>query len=56
MDLVLAGVVNMPGVHVTIGKTFHQHLTNVQDVLDKLRQAGLHLKPGKCTFFQEEVR
>ena len=40
---------------VIIGKTFHQYLTNVRDVLDKLRQAGLRSKPGKCTFFQEEV-
>ena len=60
MDLVLAGakwstcLVYLDDI-VTIGKTFHQHLTNVRDVLDKLRQAGLRLKPGKCTFFQEEV-
>ena len=60
MDVMLAGakwstcLVYMDDI-VIIGKTFHQHLTNVQDVLDKLRQAGLHLKPGKCTFFQEEV-
>ena len=60
MDLVLAGakwstcLVYLDDI-VIIGKTFHQHLTNVRDVLDMLRQAGLHLKPGKCTFFQEEV-
>ena len=37
---------------VIVGKTFHQHLVNVHDGLDKLRQAGLCLKPGKCAFFQ----
>ena len=40
---------------VIVGKTFHQHLANVRDVLDKLRQAGLHLKPGKCAFLQAKV-
>jgi len=60
MDLVLAGakwstcLVYLDDI-VIIGKTFHQHLTNVRDVLDKLRQARLRLKPGKCTFFQKEV-
>ena len=35
---------------VIVGKTFHQHLANTRDVLDKLRQAGLCLKPGNVLF------
>ena len=35
--------------------TFHQHLANVHDGLDKLRQARLCLKPGKCDFLLAKV-
>ena len=40
---------------VIVGRTFEQHLGNVKDLLEKLRQAGLRLKPGKCAFFQNEL-
>ena len=40
---------------VIVGKTFHPHLANVRDVLDKMRQAGLCLKPGKCAFLLAKV-
>ena len=60
IDLVLAGVkwsaclVYLDGI-VIAGMTFHQHLANVRDVLDKLRQAGLRLKPGKCAFLLAKI-
>ena len=59
MDLVLAGakwstyLVYLDDSAI-VGRMFQEHLGNVQDVLDKLRQAGLHLKLEKC-FVQEEV-
>ena len=34
---------------------FEQHLEQLQEVFDRLRQAGLKLKPKKCAFGQEEV-
>ena len=55
MDIVLAGakwsacLVYLDDI-VIVGMTFHQHLANTWDVLDKLRQAGLHLKPGNVLF------
>ena len=60
MDLVLAGakwstcLVYLDDI-IVVRRTFQQHLSNVRDVLDKLRQAGLRLKPEKCNFFQNEV-
>ena len=60
MDLVLAGVkwsaclVYLDDI-VIVGMTFHPHLANVRDVLDKLRQAGLRLKPGKCAFLLAKI-
>lgn len=61
MDLVLAGVqwstclVYLDDI-IVVGRTFEEHLCNVRGVLDKLKQAGLRLKPKKCAFFQKEVR
>ena len=61
IDLVLAGaewstcLVYLDDIAI-VRKTFHQHLVNVRGVLGKLRQAGLHLKPDKCAFFQANVR
>ena len=40
---------------VIVSMTFHLHLANVRDVLDKLRQAGLRLKPGKRAFLLAKV-
>ena len=60
MDIVLAGakwsacLVYLDDI-VIVGKTFHQHLANTRDVLDKLRQAGLRLKPGKRAFLLAKV-
>jgi len=60
MDLVLAGVqwtqclVYLDDV-IIIGRDFEEHLHNLSTVLQKLREAGLRLKPSKCSFCQESV-
>ena len=36
-------------------KTFEQHLKDVDDVLSRIIDAGLKLKPSKCTFADDEV-
>ena len=60
MDLVLSGIqwerclVYIDDI-VIMGKTFQHHLQNLKLVLQRLRQAGLRLKPSKCSLFQEKV-
>ena len=61
MDLVLAGLqmehcLVYLGDVIVIGRSFAEHLQNLQAVFQRLRQAGLKLKPRKCTFFQQEVQ
>ena len=61
MDLVLAGLqwaqclVYIDDV-VVVGWTFDEHLQNLKAVFERLRQAGLKLKPSKCVFFQRSVQ
>ena len=40
---------------VVIGATWEEHLANLTRVLDRIRRAGLKLKPKKCAFAQAEV-
>ena len=40
---------------IVMGRSFDDHLRNVAQVFQRLRQAGLKLKPSKCTMFQEKV-
>ena len=40
---------------IVLGKNFDDHLHNLQDVLQRFREAGLKLKPSKCQFFHKEV-
>ena len=53
MDLVLAGLqwsdclVYLDDV-VMFGRTFEEHLCNLSSVLQRMREAGLRLKPSKC--------
>ena len=60
MDLILAGVqwstclVYIDDI-VIPGKTPGEHMCNLRVVLQKLREAGLRLKPSKCSFFQRQV-
>ena len=40
---------------ITIGKTFGEAVENLQQVLERLRNAGLKLKPKKCDLFAKSV-
>ena len=61
MDLTLAGLqwsqclVYIDDV-IILGKTFQDHLCNLQEVFQRLREAGLKLKPAKCTFLRQSVK
>ena len=61
MDLVLAGLqlseclVYIDDV-IALGRTFEEHLRNLRSNLQRFNDAGLKLKPSKCSFFQSEVR
>ena len=60
MDLVLAALnwshclVYLDDV-IILGRSFREHLNNLQAVLARLQEAGLKLKPAKCQFFQHKV-
>ena len=60
MDLVLSGIqwssclVYIDDI-VVVGKTVQNHLDNLQLVLDRIKRAGLRLKPSKCHLFQKEI-
>ena len=61
MDVVLAGLqwseclVYLDDV-IVLGRTFDEHLCNLQLVFQRLRESGLKLKPSKCFFFQHQVQ
>ena len=38
-----------------MGRSFEQHLKNLQQILERLKQAGLKLQPKKCHFLQHQV-
>ena len=40
---------------VIVGKSFEEHLHNLQQVLERLTQSGLKLQPHKCRFLQQQV-
>ena len=40
---------------IIVGKTFDEHLKNLQHVFECLKQAGLKVQPHKCQFLQQEV-
>ena len=57
MQVVLAGIecfVYIDDILIA-SKTFEDHMTHLQTVLSRLRQAGLTLKPKKCLFLREKV-
>ena len=40
---------------ISFGKTFDEAVENLQQVLERLRNAGLKLKPKKCDLFAKSV-
>lgn len=40
---------------IVFGKSFQEHLENLNQVCDRLDSANLKLKPSKCFFFRQEV-
>ena len=40
---------------IVYGKDFDEHMIRVEQVLERIKQAGLKLKPEKCNFLQEQV-
>ena len=41
---------------ICIGKTFEEALGSLEDVFQRLREAGLKLKPSKCELLRRQVR
>ena len=60
METVLAGlarercIVYLDNILVT-GRTFEEHLRNLREVFERLRQFGLRLKPSKCHLAKRQV-
>ena len=60
MDCVLAGLpwqsclVYLDDI-IILGRSLTEHLSNLREVFDRFREAGLKLEPSKCTFCQREV-
>lgn len=40
---------------IDTGQDFFDHLNNLREVIERLREVNLKLKAKKCKFFQEEV-
>ena len=61
MDLILAGLqlsdclLYLDDVIVLV-RTFVEHLRNLQSVLQRIHETGLHLISSKCYFFQHRVQ
>lgn len=51
----LQGVVVFIDDILVTGRTREEHIKNLQNVLDRLRQAGLRLNRSKCLFFPEVI-
>ena len=61
MELVLRGLhwsnclVYLDDV-IVVGKSFSDHMANLEQVLSRFRDANLKLKPSKCHFLHTQVR
>ena len=58
MYIILQGVDNVARIQDDIlisGKDDADHLQNLEAVLNRLEEYGLHLKLDKCTFMEESV-
>ena len=40
---------------MVMGKTFEEHLTNLEEVFSRMKEANLKLNPKKCLLFQKEI-
>ncbi len=40
---------------IVFSKTFQQHLSDLREIFDRLREQNLKLSPTKCKFFRQEV-
>lgn len=41
---------------IVYGRTFEEHFTNLETVLERINNAGLKLKPTKCHFLRKETK
>ena len=41
---------------IIFGRTYEEHLRNLELVLERIRQANLKLAPNKCSFIQRRVK
>ena len=41
---------------IVTGKTFDEHLDNLREVFERIRNAGMKLSPKKCSLFKKEVK
>ena len=60
MEFVLAGLIGTSCLVylddiVIFSRTFEEHLARLREVLCRLRDAGLKVKPSKCFLFREEI-
>lgn len=60
MELVLAGLIGDACLVylddiIIVGRTFDEHLKNLELVLSKIRSANLKLSPKKCSLFKQQV-
>ena len=61
MDMVLSGLqwaqclVYLDDI-IVLGRSFEEHIRNLDSVFQRLRESGLRLKPSKCSFFRKQVQ
>jgi hypothetical protein len=41
---------------IVFSRTFDEHINDLREVLNRLRNANLKLKTSKCHFFQKELK
>ena len=40
---------------IVFGRTFEEHVQRLEQIFERIREAGLKLKPTKCNMFKQEV-
>ena len=61
MEIVLRGLIGVTCFVylddvIVFGKTFQQHLKNLEQILARFKEVGLKIKLSKCQFIREEVK